>query len=268
MTNAVAKTETEQAQALDVMPLTEQETQVIRQVQSLTKTAYDDRVLATMMRDQISAKDGQSVTLADVLQMLRLAGSMHLDPVMGGLWGYKDNNGQLVYGVTKKGWQQALHSQPDYCGIEFKHPEPIQVKKFPTKKGMVEISYYPVSVCVISKKMPDGTIGHFSGTAYFDEEFDSVKPTWIQRPKRMLDTRALTICASNAYGWGAYDKEDIEGALGYDAPQLTAVDAVKRLKACIDREQMVEVFRSFPDEIRKNPQVIDESKRIAQEFSK
>lgn len=189
---------------------TEQEMSVIAQSQTVMQTNYDNQVLVNQIAQSIALpKEGGQVNIADVLTVVRLASSMHLDPMLGGIWAYKDKHGRLVCGVSSKGWKQALHSQPSYCGVSFLHEGELTQKKITTRDGQFVLTYYPITICIIKKKLVDGSVGEFRGTAYADEEIDYSKPSWLQRPKRMLETRAMSIAASNAYGWGAYDEEEL-----------------------------------------------------------
>jgi hypothetical protein len=260
--------------------ISDNDLQVVKQCQSLMQTAYDDRVLVNQIVNQIALPEADNVTvnISDVLQIARLASSMHLDVMLGGIWGYKDKNNKLVCGVTKKGWQQALHSQPDYAGISFENIGELSVldKKLTTKKGteIVHVSYYPAVKCIISKQRPDGTIAKFEGTAYFDEEFDITKPTWKTRAKRMLEGRALTIAASNAYGWGAYDVEEAEAVLEGAAvkAQKQEVSSVAKdeliadMKRAVSRQELVRIFKNAPDDLQKDPDIIQLGKELTNNF--
>ena len=168
---------------------------LVKQTQSVLKTSYDDRVLVNLIGSSIALpkQGGVQATFADVLSVLRISSSMHLDPVLGGIYSFKDKKGSLVCGVSLKGYRQALHSQPDYAGLEFKYHGDLKTKAFNTANGKVTITYYDSITCLIKKRHGEH-IDVYEGTAFFDEEFDVTKTnTWLQRPKRMLCNRALTI---------------------------------------------------------------------------
>lgn len=286
--------------------ITQEELAIVKQAQSVMQTAYDDRVLVKQIADSIAIPDKKKfpqveVNISDVLTVVRLASSMHLDAVLGGIWAYKDRNNRLVCGVSKKGWQQALHSQPDYQGISFKHIGELKSKKITTREGVTNITYFDACICVIKKSRPDGSIGEFEGVAYFDEEFDGTKPTWISRPKRLLETRALTIAASNAYGWGAYDIEEVERIAGRtldvevsEVPAQThkataktrmtkamslvnkldsvEVDETKTLlieqmKKAVTREELVSIFKNTTAELQKDEDIINLGKQLTSELN-
>ena len=195
------------------MTLTGDELQIIAHSQTNMGTVYDAQFLVRTVAQGISAPAGVKATPADVLTVLKKAAAMHLDPLAGAVYAFKTKQGNLVVGVSKQGWQQALASQKDFAGLYFKHGNEVNKTVHVSGRGSsydVRLSGYEWSTCVIKKRMVDGTIGEFSGTAYLEEEFDPSKPTWAQRPRRMLDSRALTIAASNAYGWGAYSPEEVE----------------------------------------------------------
>lgn len=273
MTNAVATKKENIETVTPEIILSDSELAVVKQSQSVMQTAYDDRVLVKMIASQIGLPDKSrypnvAVTGADVLQICRLAASMHLDPVLGGVWGFKDRNGRLVCGVAKKGWQQALHSQPDFQGVSFKHGN-LRQNKIPTVNGAQTITFYDFVTCVIKKSRPDGSIGEYEGTAFFDEEFDPSKPTWLQRPKRMLESRALTIAASNAYGWGAYDQEEAAAAVGYvqkKAPVIDKSELETQMKNATSRAELVDVFQGAPDELKADPEIIELGKELTKAF--
>ena len=203
---------------------------LVKQTQSVLKTSYDDRVLVNLIGSSIALpkQGGVQATFADVLSVLRISSSMHLDPVLGGIYSFKNKDGSLICGVSLKGYRQALHSQPDYAGIEFKYGGELKTKDFNTRNGKVTITYYDSITCLIKKRHGEH-IDVYEGTAYFDEEFDVTKTnTWLQRPKRMLCNRALTIAAANAYGWGAYDIEEVK-ELAHDQVQTQPVDVQSRV---------------------------------------
>lgn len=130
--------------------------------------------------------------------------------------------------------------------------------------------------------------------------------TWLQRPKRMLCNRALTIAAANAYGWGAYDLEEVK-ELAHDqalvqvqanvidqTPKQTSMEDralkslgvieneddplsevqqrvhlevfMEQMRKCVNRKDLVALFKSAPDEIKKNQAVIDLGKELTSQF--
>lgn len=284
----------------DVIEVSDEQLEIVKAARNTMQTLCSDpRLLVNQIASTIALpKDGGVVTAEDVLTVIRTASSMSLDPMLGGVWAFKSRDGKLVCGVTKKGWQQALHKQPSYCGMDFIHEGGLQQKKVTvTGKGQTTISYYPVSICVIKKKLADGTIGEFRGIAYFDEEF-SGKETWIDRPKRMLDTRALTIAASNAYGWGATDAEEfseyaeriLEPASSKDkstekkSPKHKGAERVidalsttaktdeekqaliEKMKDAISHEELVKIFKDAPEHLKKDKEIIELGKALVQNF--
>lgn len=281
---------------------------LVKQTQSVLKTSYDDRVLVNLIGSSIALpkQGGVQATFADVLSVLRISSSMHLDPVLGGIYSFKNKDGSLICGVSLKGCRQALHSQPDYAGIEFKYGGELKTKDFNTRNGKVTITYYDSITCLIKKRHGEH-IDVYEGTAYFDEEFDVTKTnTWLQRPKRMLSNRALTIACANAYGWGAYDEEEVRELAHDQAPvqvQANVIDQtpkqtsmedralkslgvveneddplsevqqrvhlevfMEQMRKCVNRKDLVALFKSAPDEIKKNQAVIDLGKELTSQF--
>lgn len=281
---------------------------LVKQTQSVLKTSYDDRVLVNLIGSSIALpkQGGVQATFADVLSVLRISSSMHLDPVLGGIYSFKNKDGSLICGVSLKGYRQALHSQPDYAGIEFKYDGELKTKDFNTRNGKVTITYYDSITCLIKKRHGEH-IDVYEGTAYFDEEFDVTKTnTWLQRPKRMLSNRALTIACANAYGWGAYDEEEVRELAHDQAPvqvQANVIDQtpkqtsmedralkslgvveneddplsevqqrvhlevfMEQMRKCVNRKDLVALFKSAPDEIKKNQAVIDLGKELTSQF--
>ena len=243
-----------------------------------------------------------AVTPTDVLTVIRTAYSMRLDPMLGGIWAFKDKHGKLACGVTKKGWQQALHAQPSYCGLDFRHGE-LKDKKIQVRgQGSTTITYYSYVTCIVKKKLSDGSIGEFKGTAYFDEEF-SGKDTWIQRPKRMLETRALTIASANAFGWGAYDVDELEidepqkevktkrvskvaekaekaisaepkGEIEVEAEVENVVEKeltekeklMEEMKKAMSHQELVSIYKSAPEDLKNDKDIIELGKALTQSF--
>lgn len=281
---------------------------LVKQTQSVLKTSYDDRVLVNLIGSSIALpkQGGVQATFADVLSVLRISSSMHLDPVLGGIYSFKDKKGSLVCGVSLKGYRQALHSQPDYAGLEFKYRGDLKTKVFNTANGKITITYYDSITCLIKKRHGEH-IDVYEGTAFFDEEFDVTKTnTWLQRPKRMLCNRALTIAAANAYGWGAYDLEEVKEFAHDQAPVQVQANVIEQtpkqasmkdralkslgvieneddplsevqqrvhlegfmeqMRKCVNRKDLVTLFKSAPDEIKKNQAVIDLGKELTSQF--
>lgn len=244
------------------------------------KSSFDLATTVMAIASQISLpKDSNvAVTGQDIMQFMGLARAMHLNPVMGGVYGFKSKDGKLTLGVSKKGWQQALNSQPDFAGITYKLPEPVE-KRMSDGREAFTVLFYPYATCIIKKILPNGQIGEFEGTAYFDEEFDAKKQTWSRKPKRMLQTRALTVAASNAYGWGAYDPDELGAVptipvstVAGVAPTATAlpVDDKAQLINKIGRagtyEDLISVFKGAPEELRKDADVISACKTARAEL--
>lgn len=271
--------------------VTETELEIVKEAQSVIKTSYDDRVLVNQIASAIAVpkNNGYPVTIGDVLQIVRIATSMHLDPILGGIWGYKDKNGRLVCGVSKKGWQQALHSQPDYAGITFRNNGELKYKSYQYKDIQYDISYYESVTCIIKKIRPDGTITSYEGTAYFDEEFMCNKEPWLQRPKRMLEGRAMTICASNCYGWGAYDVEEVkaiqqqsyvdveasvvpqkQSAITSQAKNLIANQKkdnwLEELGKATNKEELTLIWKKIPKSLQKDEELVAKAKELAGSF--
>lgn len=244
------------------------------------KSSFDLATTVMAIASQISLpKDSNvAVTGQDVMQFMGLARAMHLNPVMGGVYGFKSKDGKLTLGVSKKGWQQALNSQPDFAGITYKLPEPVE-KRMSDGRDTFTVLFYPYATCIIKKILPNGQIGEFEGTAYFDEEFDAKKQTWSRKPKRMLQTRALTVAASNAYGWGAYDPDELGAVptipvntVAGVAPVATAlpVDDKAQLINKIGRagtyEDLISVFKGAPENLRQDADVITACKNARAEL--
>lgn len=244
------------------------------------KSSFDLATTVMAIASQISLpKEGNvAVTGQDIMQFMGLARAMHLNPVMGGVYGFKSKDGKLTLGVSKKGWQQALNSQPDFAGITYKLPEPVE-KRMSDGRDTFTVLFYPYATCIIKKILPNGQIGEFEGTAYFDEEFDAKKQTWSRKPKRMLQTRALTVAASNAYGWGAYDPDELNAVptipvntVAGVAPMATAlpVDDKEQLINKISRagtyEDLISVFKGASEELRKDADVISACKTARAEL--
>lgn len=244
------------------------------------KSSFDLATTVMAIASQISLpKDSNvAVTGQDIMQFMGLARAMHLNPVMGGVYGFKSKDGKLTLGVSKKGWQQALNSQPDFAGITYKLPEPVE-KRMSDGRDTFTVLFYPYATCIIKKILPNGQIGEFEGTAYFDEEFDAKKQTWSRKPKRMLQTRALTVAASNAYGWGAYDPDELNAVptipvntVAGVAPMATALplddkaQLINKISRAGTYEDLISVFKGAPEELRKDADVISACKTARAEL--
>ena len=86
------------------LTLSKQETEVMANCQTLMSTTYDNMVLANFIANQIALPTDKSPGKAigavhggDELQVATLSASMNLDPLLGGVYGFKDKNGKLIY---------------------------------------------------------------------------------------------------------------------------------------------------------------------------
>lgn len=282
------------------LTLSKQETEVMANCQNMMSTTYDNMVLANFIANQIAlpidkntGKVVGTVNVGDVLQVARLSASMHLDPLMGGVYGFKDKNGKLTLGVSKKGWQQSISSHPDFYGIKFVNHGELKQQRVTTKQGVTTITHYDAVTCIISKKHADGSIGEYEGTAYHDEEFDPSKPTWLGKPKRMLESRALTIAASNAYGCGAYEIDEVQDIQSQSKKEMVEVkaepiepleqfgestvevlpkddnakaDLIKRMKHATSKAELARVYKSASQDLKDDQEIIDLGKELSKQF--
>lgn len=245
------------------------------------KSTFDLATTVMAIASQISLpKDGNvKVCGQDIMQFMGLARAMHLNPVMGGVYGFKSKDNKLTLGVSKKGWQQALNSQPDFAGLTYKLPEPVE-KRMSDGRDTFTVLYYPYATCIIKKILPNGQVGEFEGTAYFDEEFDPKKQTWSRKPKRMLQTRALTVAASNAYGWGAYEPDELGSIPATPVNTVSGVSAIPATATVVDEkvqlinkvnragtyEDIIQLFKNAPNELQKDADVINACKSARAEL--
>ena len=266
-----AEITTEEVQAVEALPvvMSENERSFAVQVLKDVNSTFDLATTVMAIQGQISIPEnsGFKVTGSDVMQFMALARAMHLNPILGGIYGFKDKNGRLTLGVSKKGWQQALESQPDYAGVTWVNAE-MQEKRVSDGRNTSTIHFIPWSKCIVKKILKNGSIGEFEGTAYFDEEFDPKKPTWMQKSKRMLETRALTIAASNAYGWGAYMPDELAPITGGNT--FNAADSKKllleQIKAATSYEEIIKIYKSATSELKNDPEVLNTCKTVKAEI--
>lgn len=261
--------------------MTESEKNFANQTLKDIKSTFDLATTVMAIASQISLpKEGNvKVCGQDVMQFMGLARAMHLNPVMGGVYGFKSKDGKLTLGVSKKGWQQALNSQPDFAGLTYKLPDAVE-KRMSDGRDTFTVLYYPYATCIIKKILPNGQVGEFEGTAYFDEEFDPKKQTWSRKPKRMLQTRALTVAASNAYGWGAYEPDELGSIPATSVNTVSGVPAIPATATVVDEktllinkvnragtyEDIIQLFKGAPDELRKDADVINACKTAKAEL--
>ncbi len=201
--------------ATAVTTLAEQETEFVKNVLNQLGVNYGVELCVERVRSQIHCAKGVTATNADVAMVLTEALAKHLDPLKGGVYAFKSKDGNLVIGTSKAGFQQALAAQRSFRDLGYEHPAELKAKAVVNARGQRrDITYYDYATCVITKAFPDGTVARITGTAYFDEEFNSSSDAWVKNPKRMLDTRALCIASANAYGWGAYEPEEAQNVTG------------------------------------------------------
>lgn len=261
--------------------MTESEKNFANQTLKDIKSTFDLATTVMAIASQISLpKEGNvKVCGQDIMQFMGLARAMHLNPVMGGVYGFKSKDGKLTLGVSKKGWQQALNSQPDFAGLTYKLPDAVE-KRMSDGRDTFTVLYYPYATCIIKKILPNGQVGEFEGTAYFDEEFDPKKQTWSRKPKRMLQTRALTVAASNAYGWGAYEPDELGSIPTTSVNTVSGAPAIPATATVVDEktllinkvnragtyEDIIQLFKGAPDELRKDADVINACKTAKAEL--
>ena len=159
--------------------------------------------------------------------------------------------------------------------------------------GVTSITYYEAVTCIISKKHADGTVGEYEGTAYFDEEFAPDKPTWLGKPKRMLESRALTIAASNAYGCGAYEIDEVQDIQAQSKKEMVDVhaepiepleqfgessvevlpkdtnakeDLIKRMKKATSKAELARIYKSAEQDLKDDEEIINLGKELSKQF--
>lgn len=308
-----------------VAKVKEEEQQFFQMVASNLGVKYGVELMVERVRSQIHvANSKQVVTNEDVAQVLTEAMAKHLDPLKGGLYAFKGKDDRLIIGTTKRGFQQALYSQPTFRDLKFIPRGELKAKRVTSNSSgqSRNITYYDAVTCVITKVFPDKTVGTVEGTAYFDEEFNDANMAWMKSPKRMLEGRALCIASANAYGWGAYDPEEAGRVMGVNvevapetgdvlhvdvedvptpvqqveskptgasraqqalakaqaeipvevqevaqAVEMTATnpraELIKQIQACKNREELEGTFRSAPQDLKHDPEIINLFKAVA-----
>ena len=99
----------------------------------------------------------------------------------------------------------------------------------------------------------------------------------------MLQSRAMTIAISNAYGWGAYDKEEFENLLvSQDIRTEKATvevedkkqedlllenktakeDLIEQMKRAVTGNELVTVFKKAPKELQEDQEIIEFGKQL------
>lgn len=277
------------------------EIKLIKESQKLIKTAYDERLLCNIIAKSISLpKDDPNVkvTIEDVLTILRKASSMHLDPVLQGLWAYKDKKGNLVCSVGKFGWLQILASQPNYFGIEHVHSEYKELRLHDNQGRQVIVHGFEECTCIIKKKFADGTVGEFKGTVFLRGEFNPSNPQWCSNTARMMMNRATAIAVQNAYGFGVYSDDEVRAYAESDSGttinantiDVTATTekaksgAQKTLLAlenattekdilltaidnAISRDELEKVFKEAPSHLKSDEEIRTKAKDKANSFN-
>lgn len=273
------------------------EIKLIRESQKLIKSSYDERLLCNIVAKSISLpKDDPNVcvTIEDVLTILRKASAMHLDPVLQGMWAYKDRKGNLVCSVGKFGWLQILASQPNYFGIKHEHSEYKEIKMRDQQGRPIIINAFEECTCIIKKKFADGSVGEFKGTVFLRGEFNPSNPQWCTNTARMMMNRATAIATQNAYGFGVYSDDEVRAYVENDSHAstgttieataevkekksgaqkvlnaLSKVDSEKNvlidcIKNSVDRNELESIFKSAPANLKAD----DEVRATAQEKAK
>lgn len=281
---------------INALTLTEDETKIITEFQRQVKNNYSASIVTKLVANSISVpkNTGVKVNVWDIITVMKVSASMHLDPTLGGVYAFKNKIGDLITGVSAKGWKQALASQPDYYGCEF-IDEPEQEIRLNDRDGQFVVTTIPKTTCIIRKKFADGSIGEFKESCWYKHDCDPNKPAWTTKPEAMMHTRALCRAVSLAYGWGAYDLDEVktiannEGGVWQEqqpaqskgvnrviqaiaTAEPATVDPKQQLlanlKKSITKKEMQNYFKSAPVDLQNDQEVRTLAKELQDKFNK
>lgn len=280
--------------AINALIPTEDEADIIKEFQQQVKNNYSVAIVTKLVANSISVPKNTDikVNVWDVITVLKQSASMHLDATLGGVYAFKNKNGDLITGISAKGWKQALASQPDYYGCEF-IDEPEQDIQLQDKNGRFTVRTFPKTTCIIRKKFADGSIGEFKESCWYKHDCDPSKSTWTSKPEVMMHTRALCRAVSLAYGWGAYDLEEVKSIASHEGAVMQGEQTVQQNKGAnralkaianaatiadkdllmeqmrnaINRNELTSVFKSASEELKSDKEIIELGKEISESFN-
>lgn len=278
-------------QEVNALIPTDDEVKIIAEFQKQVKNNYSAGIVTKLVANSISVpkNTGVKVSVWDVITVMKVSASMHLDPTLGGVYAFKNKNGDLITGISAKGWKQALASQPDYFGCEF-IDEPEQEIRLSDREGQFVVTTIPKTTCVIKKKFPDGSIGEFKESCWYKHDCDPSKSTWTTKPEAMMHTRALCRAVSLAYGWGAYDIDEVktiansEGGVCQEQQSVQSKgkgvnrviqaitlspkdELISKLQNSVTKKEMISVFKSASAELQKDQDVKNIAKELQDKFN-
>ena len=169
--------------------------------QSQIKIDLPVPVLAKLVFDRIATKAVQP-TVLQVLDVIKTAVDMGLDPTSKDVYAFVNAAGVLTVAASKNGWEKAVELKGGSYSYQFGDPV--------VQPGMV--SYIPWAKCTIRRK--DGSV--VEGIPAFFDECCGNSPIWQEKPKHMLMVRAFTNAAKGAYGFGAYSIEEAKEVFNSD----------------------------------------------------
>lgn len=184
--------------------------------QADVKLNLEPELLLQMVFQNIAVSKGSAQpTVGQVIEVIKTAVNMGLDPTGRDLFAYVNKKGQLIVGVSQSGWERAVEIK--HGSISYKFSQPIIDPQ--THKSTLLWAQ-----CVIKRQ--DGSV--VEGKPVFLDEFAQENPMWGKMPKHMLLVRAFTTAAKSAYGFGAYSIEEARNI--YDEEQKSKpMENVKQL---------------------------------------
>ena len=234
--------------------------------------------LARMTLKRITTKKGQEPTILQVVELIKTAVDMGLDPTSKDIFSFVSGD-TLSVGISKGGWEKAVEIKGGSFTFQLGPVLPPLEPNLPASLMWAK--------CIITRR--DGSV--VEGIPAFDDECNKHTGVWVTMPKHMLMVRAFTNAAKAAYGFGAYTIEEAKAifeqtparamppiqpavastprpalpepkpAAELSAEQLTEIKG--KFEAATTRDELKQAFIALPVEQRHNPQVIELSKEVA-----
>ena len=270
--------------------LSKDEIEFVKLAQEKIGTDYPINMLIKLVCERITVHPSQQLKPFDVMSVIKAAKKMGLDPTTGDIFAFKGKateknpDPKVVLGVAYNGWCTILSSHKDWS-LHFEAAP----KDMWWRKG--EIIICPYIKCVLVNEVTKQKV---EGTAYFDEE-NTDAGQWVDRPKRMLENRAMVIACKRAFGLGVYEPEEAKAAAGFvdaeevrviqpsryeialqktkqinkEAPALeykTADQLMEDMRKATSMTEVRALFAQASEEVRNNKEVIALGKELAQNF--
>ena len=182
----------------------------------------------TCFRIKISDTEYRAPTPAELMSLMLIAEKLNLNPFIGEIYAFPNQNGGITPIVGINGWRTIAASQPEYAGVRFEFSQDFITVDAIEAPRMVS--------CFVKVRRPDGSEFESQGIAFFKEKYQSRSLAWKSQPCQMLMNKAQIQAIKNTFPScsGLYD-EDEGRSIAFVNDMASAAPAVSQATPQTDR---------------------------------